>query len=50
MYSNLFKSYYVKRDTEEARVIDSNEIVAQKMERLRLIMPELNTEAGGRSS
>ena len=47
MYSNLFKSYYVKRDTEEARVIDSNEIVAQKMERLRLIMPELNTEAGG---
>ena len=47
LYSNLFKSYYVKRDTEEARVIDSNEIVAQKMERLRMIMPELNTEAGG---
>ena len=47
MYSNLFKSYYVKRDTEEIRVIDSNEIVAQKMERLRMIMPELNTEAGG---
>ncbi len=45
MYRNLFKSYYLKRDTEETRVIDSNEIVAQKMERLRMIMPELNAEA-----
>lgn len=47
MSSNLFKSYYVNRDTEDARVINSNEIVAQKMERLRLIMPQADSQTGG---
>ncbi len=47
MSSNLFKSYYLNRNTENARVIDSNEMVAQKLERIRMIMTDGAMENNG---
>lgn len=38
MSSNLFKSYYLNRNTDNARIIDSNEMIAQKLERIRSVM------------
>lgn len=40
MSSNLFKSYYLNRNTDNARIIDSNEVIAQKLERIRSVMTE----------
>lgn len=49
MSSNLFKSYYLNRNTDNARIINSNDMIAQKLERIGLIMPTVNagTEAEG---
>lgn len=40
--SNLVKSYHLNRDGEEPRVIDSNSLVEEKLERLRMIMPVIS--------
>jgi len=42
--SNLLKSYHVNRDMEGARVIRSNEIVEQKLERIRMVLPQVNLD------
>ena len=47
MSSNLFKSYYLNRNTDNARIINSNEMIAQKLERVRMVMPEANLGNGG---
>lgn len=47
MSSNLFKSYYLNRNTDNARIINSNEMIAQKLERIRMIMPEADLGNGG---
>lgn len=39
MSSNLLKSYYVSPSQQNVRVIDSNELIEQKLERIRMIMP-----------
>ncbi len=44
MSSNLLKSYYVSRDMEGARVINSNEIVEQKLERIRKVLPQVDLD------
>ena len=44
MSSNLLKSYHVSRDMEGARVINSNEIVEQKLERIRMVLPQVNLD------
>ena len=44
MSSNLLKSYHVNRDMEGARVIRSNEIVEQKLERIRMVLPQVNLD------
>ena len=44
MSSNLLKSYHVNRDMEGARVINSNEIVEQKLERIRMVLPQVNLD------
>ena len=44
MSSNLLKSYYVSRDMEGARVINSNEIVEQKLERIRMVLPQVDLD------
>lgn len=41
MSSNLFKSYYLNRNTDNARIINSNEVVAQKLERIGMVMPQV---------
>lgn len=46
MSSNLFKFYYLNKDTENARVIDSNEMIAQKLERIRVETPQINHSEG----
>lgn len=40
MSSNLFKSYSVKREAEDSRLIDTNDIIEQKLERIRMILPK----------
>ena len=50
MSSNLFKAYYLNRNTEEVRVINSNEMIAQKLESIGFTLPVMNTgmeEQGG---
>ena len=47
MSKNLFKSYYLNRNTDNARIINSNEVVAQKLERIRMVMPEADLGNGG---
>ena len=47
MSSNLFKSYYLNRNTDNARIINSNEMIAQKLERIRMVMPEADLGNGG---
>lgn len=44
MSSNLLKSYHVNRDMEGARVINSNEIVEQKLERIRAVLPQVDLD------
>lgn len=44
MSSNLLKSYHVSRDMEGARVINSNEIVEQKLERIRMVLPQVDLD------
>jgi len=42
--SNLFKAYYLNRNTENVRIINSNEMIAQKLESIGLSMPVVNAE------
>jgi len=42
--SNLLKSYHVSRDMEGTRVIHSNEIVEQKLERIRMVLPQVDLD------
>lgn len=44
MSSNLLKSYHVNRDMEGARVIRSNEIVEEKLERIRKVLPQVDLD------
>lgn len=46
MSSNLFKAYYLNRNTEDVRVINSNEMIAQKLESIGLSMPVMNAGMG----
>ncbi len=39
MSSNLLKSYYVNNAEQNARVIDTNQIIEQKLERIRFVLP-----------
>lgn len=38
---NLVKSYFLNRDMDESRIIDSNAIVEEKLERIRMVMPTI---------
>ena len=40
--SNLVKSYRLLRDGDEPRIIDSNNLIEEKLERIRMIMPVMN--------
>jgi len=42
--SNLLKAYYVSPDTEGARVIHSNEMIEKKLERIRMVLPDVNLD------
>ena len=43
MSRNLFKAYYLNRNTENARIINSNDVVAQKLESIGFTFPAANT-------
>ena len=45
MSSNLFKSYRVKSD-QATRVIDTNDIIEQKLERIRFVLPNAQMQGG----
>lgn len=47
MSSNLFKSYYLNRNTDNARIINSNEMIAQRLEQIGMRMPEVQMGMGG---
>jgi len=40
--SNLLKAYYVSPDAEGARVIHSNEMIEKKLERIRMVLPDVD--------
>lgn len=42
MSSNLLKAYYVSPDAEGARVINSNDMVEKKLERIRMVLPDVD--------
>lgn len=42
MSSNILKSYFVSPDAEGAKVINSNDLVAKKLERIRMVLPDVN--------
>jgi len=44
--SNLFKSYYLNRNTDNARIINSNEMIAQKLESIGFALPTTNVNMG----
>ena len=44
MSSNLLKSYIVSPDAEGARVINTNDMIAQKLERIRMVLPDVNLD------
>ena len=39
---NLVKSYYLTRESNDVNIIDTNELVAKKLERIKLVMPEVS--------
>ena len=39
---NLVKSYYLTRESSDVKIIDTNELVAKKLERIKLVMPEVS--------
>ena len=39
---NLVKSYYLTRESNDVKIIDTNELVAKKLERIKLVMPEVS--------
>ena len=41
MSNNLFKSYSVRRDAQDARIIDTNTIIEEKLERIRMVLPRV---------
>lgn len=44
MSKNLLKSYYVNRNTEGTKVIDTNDMIAQKLERIKMVLPEVKLD------
>ena len=42
MSKNLVKSYYLTRESNDVKIIDTNELVAKKLERIKLVMPEVS--------
>ena len=42
MSKNLVKSYYLTRESSDVKIIDTNELVAKKLERIKLVMPEVS--------
>lgn len=44
MSKNLLKSYFVSPDAEGARVINTNDMVARKLERIRMVLPDVNLD------
>lgn len=44
MSSNLLKSYYVSQNNEGKRVINTNELMEQKLERIRFVLPNANLD------
>lgn len=42
MSSNILKSYFVSPDADGAKVINSNDLVAKKLERIRMVLPDVN--------
>ncbi len=42
MSSNILKSYFVSPDAEGTKVINSNDLVAKKLERIRMVLPDVN--------
>ena len=47
MSSNLFKSYYLNRNTDNARIINSNEAIAQRLEQIGMVMPQVEWSNDG---
>lgn len=47
MSSNLFKSYYLNRNTDNARIINSNEAIAQRLEQIGMVMPQVERSNDG---
>lgn len=47
MSRNLVKSYYLNRNTDNARIINSNEMIEQKLNRIRMVMPEADLTQEG---
>ena len=47
MSSNLFKSYYLNRNTDNARIINSNEAIAQRLEQIGMVMPQVERNSDG---
>ncbi len=44
MSRNLLKSYFVSPDAEGTRVIDTNDMIARKLERIRMVLPDVNLD------
>ena len=47
MSSNLFKSYYLNRNTDNARIINSNEAIAHRLEQIGMVMPQVERSSDG---
>lgn len=47
MSSNLFKSYYLNRNTDNARIINSNEAIVQRLEQIGMVMPQVERSNDG---
>ena len=47
MSSNLFKSYYLNRNTDNARIINSNEAIAHRLEQIGMVMPQVERSTDG---
>lgn len=43
MSSNLIKAYSTARETSDTRMIHTNDLIEQKLERIRMVMPEVVT-------
>ena len=44
---NLVKSFFLNRDNEAPRIIDNNDLIEEKLERIRMVMPQFEPEDFG---